>query len=262
MYCNKEIVSVSIIFRDLCLTKLDCSSLSSLPRINSTSRNDPTAWKCWDSLAWSTLPSYPWIGLRTSPLRGWPWGWWVTSRWVYFISTSSAVSTRDMVTSLECSWSLVLSSRPSNSWLRRSNNDHKSKIVESCSSTALWLSATAPSNCRLRLALSSRKSWFLHLSPTGPHLFYCIDEHRIVSASARWTWWWCLSKHRRRRLVHQWDPCWSYRVTSPVCGFRIVTIFEYGALADHYLHHRTSHHPHQLFMQTFDQLLLPLIVPK
>jgi hypothetical protein len=37
---------------DLYRTKLNCLSVSSLRRINSTSRNDPTAWKRWYVLAW------------------------------------------------------------------------------------------------------------------------------------------------------------------------------------------------------------------
>jgi len=56
--------------RDLFRTELDCSSVSSLPVINPTNRNDPTAWKCLDALAWSTLPECPMTGLGTSPLRG------------------------------------------------------------------------------------------------------------------------------------------------------------------------------------------------
>ena len=55
---------------DLCRTKLDCLSVSSLPGIDPTNRNDPTAWKCWDTLAWSTLPDCPLTGLGTSTLRG------------------------------------------------------------------------------------------------------------------------------------------------------------------------------------------------
>ena len=43
--------------RNLDRNELDCPSVSSLPSIYPTSRNDPTARKCWDALACSTLPS-------------------------------------------------------------------------------------------------------------------------------------------------------------------------------------------------------------
>ena len=50
--------------RNLCRTELDCPSVSSLPGINPTSRNDPTAQKCWDALAWTTLPYCPLTPVR------------------------------------------------------------------------------------------------------------------------------------------------------------------------------------------------------
>ena len=73
--------------RDLCRIKLEYSLIGSIPGINPASRDNPTGWECWNTLAWSTLPTCSLTGLRTSPLRWWSRGLQVTFRWVYVFSS-------------------------------------------------------------------------------------------------------------------------------------------------------------------------------
>ena len=54
--------------RNLHRSELNCPSVSSLPCIYYTGKNDPTARKCWDALALSTLSYCSLIGLGTRPL--------------------------------------------------------------------------------------------------------------------------------------------------------------------------------------------------
>ena len=54
--------------RNLHRSELNCPPVSSLPCIYYPGRNDPTARKCWDALALSTLPYCSLIGLGTGPL--------------------------------------------------------------------------------------------------------------------------------------------------------------------------------------------------
>ena len=73
--------------RNLCRTKLEYTLVGGIPRINTASRDNPTARECWNILTRPALPPCLLTGLRARSLRGRGRGRWVTSWWIYFLTT-------------------------------------------------------------------------------------------------------------------------------------------------------------------------------